>query len=172
MPRNTLFGPKMWVKMPNCTGNVRKTPKTHMKPYISRLVSIYGIRWNIYHMLLVKIWNSIATKYPFWAQNGGIKMPNCTGNVRKTPKTHMKPYISRPVSIYGIRWNIYHMLLVKIWNSIASKYPFGPKMGVKMPNCTGNVRKTPKTHMKPYISRPVSIYRNTLEYLSHVVSKA
>ena len=122
MPRNTLFGPKMGFKMPNCTGDVRKTPKTHRKPYISRHVSIYRIRWNIYHMMLIKLRNSIATKYPFWAQNG-VKMPICTCNVRKTPKTHTKPYISRPVSIYGIRWNIYHMLLVKLRNSIATKYP-------------------------------------------------
>ena len=39
-----------------------------MKPYISRLVSIYGIRWNIYHMLLVKLRDFIAKKLrPFWA---------------------------------------------------------------------------------------------------------
>ena len=74
-----------------CTCNDRKTPKTHMKPDISRLVSVYGIRWNIYHMLLVKLRNFIATKYPFMAQNGN-QYDNC--NVRKTPKTHMNPYIS------------------------------------------------------------------------------
>ena len=131
MQRNTLFRPKMGVKMPNCTCNVRKTPKTHMKPYISRPVSIYGIRWNIYHMLFVKIWNSIATKYPFSAQNGG-KMPNCTGNVRKTPKTHMKPYISRPVSIYGIRWNIYHDVVSKDLKLYCNEIPFlCPKWGSK-----------------------------------------
>ena len=45
-----------------------------MKPYISRLVSIYGIRWNIYHMLLVKLRNFIATKYPFLGQKWGSKL--------------------------------------------------------------------------------------------------
>ena len=136
-----------------------------MKPYISRLVSIYGIGWNIYHMLLVKIWNFIATKYTFWAKwpkwgsKWGSKCLFAPGNVGKTPKTHMKPYISRLVSIYGIRWNIYDMLLVKLRNSNATKYPLWAKMWVKMPNCTCNVGKTPKTHRKPYISRHVSIYR-------------
>ena len=86
-----------------CTCNVRKTPKTDMNPYISWLVSIYGIRWNIYHMLLVKLRNFIATKYPFWAKMG-VKITICTCNVRKTPKTHMKPYISRLVSIYRMEY--------------------------------------------------------------------
>ena len=129
-----------------------------MKPYISRLVTIYGIRWNIYHILLVKIWNSYCDEIPFFWTKIGVKMHNRTGNVWKTPKTHMKPYINRLVSIYGIRWNIYHMLLVKLWNSIVTKYPFCPKIGVKMSDRTGNVRKTSKRHMKPYISRLVSIY--------------
>ena len=138
MQRNTLFEPKMTVKMgvemgvkmPICTFNVGKTPKTHMKPYISRLVSIYGIRWNIYHMLLVKLRNSNATKYHLWAKMW-VKMPNCTCNVGKTPKTHRKPYISRHVSIYRIRWNIYHMLLVKLRKTNATKYAFCTQNGVQ-----------------------------------------
>ena len=43
-----------------------------MKPYISRLVSIYGIHWNIYHMLSSKAKKFIATKY----QNTPRKTPN------------------------------------------------------------------------------------------------
>ena len=108
-------------------------------------------------MLLVKLRNFVATKFPFLAQNG-VKMTICTSNVRRTPKTHMKPDISRLVSIYGIRWYICHMMLAQLRNSIATKYPFYTKMRVKMTICTSNVRRTPKTHMKPDISRLVSIY--------------
>ena len=45
-PKYTLLGPKIGVNMPIFRHNVRETPKTHMKPYLSRLVSIYGICWN------------------------------------------------------------------------------------------------------------------------------
>ena len=81
-----------------------------MNPYLSKLVSIYGIRWNIYHMLQAKLRNFIAAKYPFCPKIG-VKMTICTSHVRRTPKTHMKPDISRLISIYGIRWYICHMIL-------------------------------------------------------------
>ena len=79
-----------------------------MNPYISRLVSIFGIRWNMYHVMSVMLRNFIATKFPFFTKMR-VKMTICTSHVRGTPKTHMKPDISRLVSIYGIRWNIYHI---------------------------------------------------------------
>ena len=128
---------KMGVKMPNCTGDVRKTTKTYKKSYINRPVSIYGIRWNIYHMLLVKILNSIATKYPF----GPVKMSKWGSKCLIAPvmsEKHLKHIwnliLAGVYQFIGIRWNIYHMLLVKIWNSIATKYPFCAqtvKMGSK-----------------------------------------
>ena len=135
MPRNTLFWPKLRVNMTICTINVRITPKTHMNPYISRLVSNYGIRWNIYHMLLVKLKQFFATKNPFGPKIG-VKITICTCHVRKTPNTHMKPDISRLVSIYGIGWNIYHVMSVKFRNSIPTNTLFCPKMSVKMTICT------------------------------------
>ena len=119
LQRKTLFGPKIGVKITICTCHVRKTPNTHMKPDIRRLVSIYAIGWNIYHVMSVKFRNSIPTKYPFLSQNE-CQNDYLHCNVRKTPKTHMKPYISRLVSVYGIRWNIFHMWLVKLRNSMAT----------------------------------------------------
>ena len=121
-----FFGPKMGVKVSICTSNVRKTPKTHMKPDISRLVSIYGIHWNIYHILLVKLRKFYAHVISFLCPTMMVKMTICTSNVRKTPKTHMKPVISRLVSIYGIHWDIYHMLFVKLRNSMRCNSLFGP----------------------------------------------
>ena len=117
------------VKITNCTGNLRKIPITHMKPYISRLVSIYGIRWNIHHMLLVKITKLLLpTEYPFCANDGGQNDYLHPVMSEKHLKHIWKPYISRLVSIYGIRWNIYHVMPLKLRNSIATKYPFfGPK---------------------------------------------
>ena len=100
MPRNTFFGPKMvCAKMVICACNVRETPKTHMKPCIRRLVSIYGISWNIYQMLLVKLRNFIATKYPF-CRKIWIKMSSCTYNIRKTPKSK------------------YYQACINLWNSL------------------------------------------------------
>ena len=146
--------------MPNYIGNVRKTPKIHINPYISKPVSIQGIRWEYPSHVVPKAFEtSIANEIIFLYQKtggGGQNYLIATGDVWKTTKTHMKPYINWPVSIHGVRWNIYHVLFVKILNSIATKYPFRPKMCV-MHNCTGNVREIPITHMKPYISRLVSI---------------
>ena len=91
-----------------------------MNPYISRLVSIFGIFWNMYHVMSVILRNFMATKFPFFTKMG-VKITICTRNVRKTPKTHMKPDISRLVSIYGIRWNIsITLLLEKLRNFIAT----------------------------------------------------
>ena len=157
------------------TCNDRTTPKTHMKPYISRLVSIYGTRWKIYHVLLVKLRRLYCHEIPFLGPKMGVKVTICTSNVRKTPKTHMKPDISRLVLIYRIHWNIYHMLLfVKLRNFYCPRNTlFVPlKWWSKWLLASSNARKTPKTHMKPYISRLVSILWNTLGYLSHVVCKA
>ena len=88
-----------------------------MKPDINRLLSSDGIRWNIYHMFLVKLGN-LLQRDTLFGPKMGVKVTICNSNVRKTPKTHMKPDISRLVSIYGIHWNIYHILLVKFRNSM------------------------------------------------------
>ena len=83
----------------------------------------------------------------------------------------MKPDINRLVSSDGIRWNIYHVMPESLEILLLRNTPFWPKMCVKMTICTSNVRKTPKTHMKPDISRLVINLCNTLEYLSHFISK-
>ena len=88
-----------------------------MNPYINRLVSIYGIRWNIYHMFLVKLRN-LLQRDTLFGRKMGVKVNICTSNIQKTSKTHMKSDISRLVSIYGIHWNIYHILFVKLRNSM------------------------------------------------------
>ena len=106
LPGNILFGPKIGVKITICTCNVRETTKTHMKPYISWFVSIYGIHWDIYQMLIVKLKELLLPGNTLFGRKMGVKITICTRNVWKTTKTHMKPYISRLVSIYGIRWNI------------------------------------------------------------------
>ena len=86
-----------------------------MKPDINRLVSSDGIRWNIYHVMPESLEILLLRNTPFWPKMC-VKMTICTSNVRKTPKTHMKPDISRLVSICVIHWNIYHILLVKFRN--------------------------------------------------------
>ena len=103
-----------------------------MKPVISRLVSIYGIHWDIYQMLIVKLRNSMPRNTLF-GRKMGVKITICTCNVRETPKTHMKPYISWFVSIYGIRWDIYHMLLVKLRKLYCQETSYlGQKWGSKL----------------------------------------
>ena len=122
MPRNTLFGQKMGVKIPNCTCNVLKnTQNTHETLYQHACFNLWSTLEYLSHAVRKAIWNFYCQRSTPFRPKMCVKMPKCTGNVWKTPKTHKKPFINRLVSIYGIRRNIYPMLLVNIWNYIATK---------------------------------------------------
>ena len=99
-----------------------------------------GVNLNLYHMLLVKLRNTIARKYPFLAQNGGSK------------------WLFAPVMSEKHLKHIWNLILAGVYQfmeyvgiSITSSETllrgntlFEPKIWVKMTICTCNVRKRPK----------------------------
>ena len=116
----------MGVKITICTRNVWKTPKTHMKHLI--LAGLYQFMKYVVisiTLLLVKTYEtSIARKYPYLGQKWGSKLLFAPVMSEKHLKHIWNLYISRLISIYGIRWNIYHKLLVKVRNFYCQEIPF------------------------------------------------
>ena len=128
-----FLGPNMGVKVTICTSNVRKTPKTHMKPYIKQAYINLWYTLEYLSHVSSKGYESLLPRNTLFVPKMRVKVTICTSNVRKTPKARYEIlYISWLVSIYGIRWNIYHMLLVKLKKLYCHEIPFlGPKMLVQ-----------------------------------------
>ena len=93
---------------------------------LAGLYQFYGIRWNIYHILLVKIRKSYCDEIPFFGPKyGGQKCLIAPAMSEKHLKHKWKLILAGLYQFMEYCWNIYHMLFAKIRKLLLStKYPF------------------------------------------------